>query len=414
MKNRLNDRKQNDRIRAGRCRQSVLALSILLLCLFVSGCGNKTVHALTDEEIVISAFSEENISYLTVLPGTGADAIGLPDTLRANAIVSQEAAQGEGERTELVDTIEFIDVPVSWLCEDYDPDTVGVYLFMAILQQGFFYEGDAPTIEVEVQAPSTQDSNTSPEPSLTPDPSQTPEPSTSPEMSPTPDPAVDYTIVSFVNEPIELIVERGITEENLPLPATLPALNALGEQIEVPVTWVCENVGDDALEIAENQYAFASRYGYGTWTFIAQVGTAEVAASSDASDGAANPDAALLVGAPTYVYTGEPVTANVSILDCTEIENFCGSSEDGLLMRFAILAGDSIHLSNSIGAFMADGGYKNVPITWNGHYDTNAAGNYMLEIVLGNGYRGGGRAFAEVVVLEPGADSSEDSIVDFD
>jgi len=400
---------------ARRSRQIILVLMMIAFCLFVSGCGDKTVSALTSDDIVISSFSEEFVSYLKVPLGTSAEMIGLPDTIQATIVISQNELQAEDASEQTFEIIEYMDVPVSWLCEDYDPNTVGVSIFSAVLQSGFSYEGVIPTVQVEVEAAVESEPTITPDPSTTPELIVTPEPSTSPEGSPTPEPALEYVIVSFVNEPIELIVERGITEENLPLPATLPALNALGEQIEVPVTWVCENVGDNPLEIAENQYAFASRYGYGPWVFIAQIGTAEVAASDDGiGDDVVDPDAALLAGTQTFVYTGEPVTANVSILGCTEIENFCGTSDDGLVMRFAILAGDSIHLSDSIGAFMADGGYQNVPITWNGRYDTNVAGNYMLEIVLGHGYHGGGRAFAEIVVLEAGADSSEDSAVDFD
>ena len=399
-------------------RIAVLIGMVLILAVFSSACGNSTVRALTEGDIVIASFSEARESTLTVSLGTAAEDIGLPDTLSASVSIPQEASQ-EGEQIEPgTEILELREVPVAWVSEEYDPDTAGAYLFTAVLQPGFVYEGTAPTIQVEVQAvedavPSnTPDVSITPEPSTTPEPSSSPDASASPEITPTPDPALDYVISSFANEPLEIFVERGTTEENLPLPATLPAINGNGAQIEVPVVWTCDVDEINERSVDETIYAVESRYGYGPWIFTATISNPDLAVVSDTTapettdvpgetTDTPQETAQSAIPVATYTYAGEPVTACVRIQDCTDIASFCGISDDGLLMRFVIFEGGTVHLPDETGAFMSDGGYQNVPINWSGRYDTDSAGTYTLHMHVEDGYSGGGRVTAEIVVLKP-------------
>ncbi|MEA4938738.1 MAG: Ig-like domain-containing protein [Christensenella sp.] len=422
--------------RMGRVGILALVSSVLLLCIFMSGCSGRPVRALAQEEVVISSFSEASIAAQTVYLGTRAEEIGLPSTLAANVVVPREPSP-EGEQTEQeTEILEIRDIPVAWMSDDYDPDAEGTYLFNAQLQPGFIWEGALPTIQVEVQAveeiqqTSTPEIMTTPEPSETPDGSISPEPSSSPEITPVSDPAQDYVVSSFINEPIEICIERGTTEENLPLPATLPAINGNGVTIEVPVQWTCtsaladERNSDEANVpvngFSENGFAMESRFGYGPWVFTASIANPE--AESTVSTESTEPTADGVLpeqteepreqtidaqetaepSAPdnTYTYAGEPITASVSILGCTDISSFCGISDDGLLMRFVIFEGGSVQLPDETGAFMSDGGYRNIPITWSGRYDTDSAGTYTLHMQVGDGFSGGGRATAEIVVLK--------------
>lgn len=399
----------------GLSRALALIGILLVLCLFATACGTKTVRALAEGEVAIASFSEERAAKLVVPLGTAAEEIGLPDTLSASVVIPQEPSQDAEQSEAPTEMLELRDVPVTWVSEDYTPDSIGTYLFLAVLQPGYVYEGTLPTIEVEVQAAEGAEPSATPDPSETPEPSVTPDASASPEVTPTPDPTLDFVITSFVNEPIEIFVERGTSEENIPLPATLTAINGNGVQIEVPVTWA--SVADEANELYENEtiYAIESRYGYGPWVFTASilnpssetVETTEQVEESPSPDQTEEPVQTPEVSTPStiYTYTGEPVTASVRIVDCNEIQSFCGISEDGLLMRFVIFEGGSVHLPDQTGAFMQDGGYRNIPISWSGSYDTNSEGSYTLHMRIEDGYSGGGRATAEIVVLKAASKS---------
>ena len=415
----------------GWSRAAALICILLMFCLFAAACGTKTVRALTEGDMVIVSFSEVREATLTVSLGTAAEDIGLPDTLFASVSIPQEAPQ-EGEQAEAgTEILELREVPVAWVSEEYDPDTAGTYLFTAVLQPGFVYEGAAPTVQVEVQAvedaaPSnTPDASITPEPSTAPEASSSPDASASPEITPTPDPALEHVVTSFVNEPIEIYVERGTAEENLPLPATLPAINGNGAQIEVPVVWTCAVDAMSENSVDETIYAVESRYGYGPWVFTAAIASPDLTgvldataseptdATGEATD-APQETAQSAVPAVPYTYAGEPVTASVRIQDCTDIASFCGISDDGLLMRFVIFEGGSVHLPEETGAFMSDGGYRNVPINWSGRYDTDSAGTYTLSMHVEDGFGGGGRVTAEIVVLKPREKTAQEGTISSD
>ncbi len=401
----------------GLSRARIFTCMLLVLCLFATACGTKTVRALADGEVAIASFSEERTAKLVVPLGTAAEEIGLPDTLPASVVIPQEPSQDAEQSEAPTEILELRDVPVAWVSEDYTPDSIGTYLFAAVLQPGYIYEGTLPTIEVEVQAAEEAEPFATPDASETPEPSLTPDGSASPEITPTPDPALDSVITSFVNEPIEIFVERGTSEENIPLPATLTAINGNGVPIEVPVTWA--SVADEANELYENEtiYAIESRYGYGPWVFTASilnpssetVETTEQIEESPVPDQTEEPVQTPEVSTPStaYTYAGEPVTASVRIADCNEIQSFCGISEDGLLMRFVVLEGESVHLPSQTGAFMRDGGYRNIPISWSGRYDTDSAGTYKLSMHVEDGFGGGGRVTAEIVVLKDASQTAK-------
>ncbi|MDL2324698.1 Ig-like domain-containing protein, partial [Ruminococcaceae bacterium OttesenSCG-928-A16] len=48
-----------------------------------------------------------------------------------------------------------IELPVQWQCAEYDAETEGVYTFVAVLPEGYSYDGTLPTATVKVQAAET-------------------------------------------------------------------------------------------------------------------------------------------------------------------------------------------------------------------------------------------------------------------
>ena len=67
-------------------------------------------------------------------------------------------------------------------------------------------------------------------------------------------------------------------------------------------------------------------------------------------------------------------------------------------MRFVIFEGEKVQVPTQVGAYMTDGGYKSIPISWSGSCDTSTAGTYTLTLNTGSGYTGGS-ATAEIVVM---------------
>jgi hypothetical protein len=188
------------------------------------------------------------------------------------------------------------------------------------------------------------------------------------------------TIVKFLlSRPVALQAARGTSAQAVcgQLPKFLPAVDENGLAFEAPVTW---NIpGPDAVSslYEEDAYTYGSRYGYGPWTFTA---------SAD----------------PAFSYGGEAMTAVVTIPDCMEIAGFCGAGSDGLLMKFPILPGESVDIESirDVGAVMADGGYKSVPISWRGSCDSSRPGIYRYEILVDGRYTGMTSAYAEIIVSD--------------
>lgn len=403
----------NTRISAGRL--ICVLLAITLLCSLAACNGKGNVSALGGDPLAIASFAELVVTQISVEAGTPMESIALPPTLGGFAEVeptmateATDSANAEGE-TQTMTQLEEIEVPVSWKCETYDSETVGTYIFASELTEDYTFEGELPQITVLVYAAEVIET---PDPEVSAEETPVPEPTATPELVVTLDDAVtvspeptagispeSYQITAFVNEPIAVEVARGTAIEEIPLPATLPALNALGEQIEVPVTWVNITETTDYFEYNPNEYVSASAYGYGPWIFTAQLGTAEAAAPAEASDGAAETDAALPAATYAYVYTGEPVTASVSLPDCMTIESICGFSSGDLIFRFVIFQGGSVDLPSQITAYMTDGGYKNVPVSCSGSYDADTVGTYMLTMHTGKGFSGAGSYKIEVIVI---------------
>jgi hypothetical protein len=365
-------KKRDNRVKG--TKFAALAVAAVMFCTMLSGCGSRDVSALT-EAVKIASFSEERVSVITVAQGTAADMIGLPDVLAASIIVTAappadsaaaaEPSEQDTAQTQAAETAELRDVPVSWQCADYDPDTAGAYVFTAQLQPGYVYEGGMPTVTVEVKAASEPAISDAPEPEASGEPEVPIEPEGE---------TGGIVITAFTNDPIAVEVPRGTAIEDIPLPKTLPAIDGNGDAIEVPVTWTNIIDSTNEFEIDPNDYETGRLSGYGPWIFTASVGEG-------------------------YAYAGESVTASVKNTDCNEIESFCGITTGGLIMRFVIFEGETVNLPTEVSAFMADGGYKNVPVSWSGGYDTQTAGTYELTMNVKGGYTGGG-ATADIVVIK--------------
>ena len=387
----------NTRISAGRL--ICVLLAITLLCSLTACNGKGNVSALGGDPLAIASFAELVVTQISVEAGTPMESIALPPTLGGFAEVeptmateATDSANAEGE-TQTMTQLEKIEVPVTWVCETYDSETAETYIFVSQLMEDYTFEGEMPQIAVLVYSAeviATPDPEMSTEETPVPEPTQegtiSPEPTVTPELVVTLDDAVTvspeptagispeaYQITAFINEPIAIEVARGTAIENLPLPVTLPALNALGEQIEVPVTWENIITTSGEMEFDPNDYITGSTCGYGPWVFTAAV------------------DAA-------YSYAGEPVTASVTLPDCMTIDNIGGYSAGASIFRFVIFQGGYVDLPDEITAVMTDGGMKNVPVFWSGSYDADTIGEYQLRMSVGGGFNGGGaKAIVSVI-----------------
>jgi hypothetical protein len=358
-----------------RMRRVVLLLLSVLMCVILCGalvaCAQARVNALDGEPLELHSFAELSVTKITVQTGTHAADLALPSILTGYVAVEieapEETEEAEGETQETV-RLDEVEVPVTWVCETYDSETPGAYIFVSQLMERFIYSEEMPTISVKVVA--AEDEPTEEPEETTPEPEET---APAPEGFVTLDDAElilpetevlvpeAYQISDFTNEPIAIEVARGTAIEDLLLPAMLPAINALGEEIEVPVTWV--NIVDTSIayEFDPNDYVSGSMYGYGPWVFTATV------------------DAA-------YTYAGEPVTARVTLPDCMTVKSIGGYNSGATIFKFVIFKGDSLKLPSSITANMTDGGMKSVPVSWSGSYDANTVGEYQLRMSVGGGY----------------------------
>jgi hypothetical protein len=401
--------------------------------------------ALTKGTVLIQSFSEERIYSLSVEPGTEISATGLPDFLLADVIILVEASeQADDEAGAENETVETYKVPVTWESMDYNAEISGTYTFSAVLDTGFIYESEMPCVEVEVlsgeeaviilieaaetEPPEDGEATTievTPEPNdateelvTTAELSQ-PNATVMPEETPLPEETVlpeavmitttasEVNISEFIHEPLVFEVARGTAAEDIPLPQTLLAINSNGEQIDVPVAWAFNPQSANGQSEDSTDFSAVSRFGYGPWEFVATIinPTEEEQLNPDIdyempvetetqTDGGSESDRCV------YTYAGEPVKACISFYDCMQIDRFCGITSEGLLMRFVLFEGETVRLPKSVSAFMEDGGYKNVPISWVGTYDSNTAGKYSLTMRKSTGYRGGGSARIEIIVNE--------------
>ena len=285
-------KKSDDRVK--RTKFVALALAAVMLCSLFSGCGGRNVGALTGT-VKIASFPEDCVSAITVKQGAAAEEIGLPDVLTANIIVvvepdtmataeplgepgadptvtvepsaeplqmqPAETTQPDEAQAQAVETTELRDVPVSWECADYDPDTIGAYVFTAKLQPGYAYEEELPTVTVTVQAAEPNPSDAA-EPIAERAPEASAEPTASGEPIGTDEPQA-CAVACFTNEPIAIEVERGTAIADIPLPEKLSALHENGDAIEVPVTWTNETENTSEYESEPNDYESGSLYGYG-------------------------------------------------------------------------------------------------------------------------------------------------------
>jgi hypothetical protein len=360
-----------------RMRRVVLLLLSVLMCVILCGalvaCAQARVNALDGEALELHSFAALSVTKITVHTGTHAADLALPSILTGYVAVEieapEETEEAEGETQETV-RLDEVEVPVTWVCESYDSETPGTYIFVSQLMERFSYSEEMPTISVKVVAAEDEPS-TEPADETTPAPEET-----IPALEEgfvTLDDAVlilpetealvpeAYQISDFANEPIAIEVARGTAIENIPLPATLRAVNALGEEIEVPVTWV--NIVDTSIayEFDPNDYVSGSMYGYGPWVFTATV------------------DAA-------YTYAGEPVTASITLPDCMTVKSIGGYSSGNTIFHFVIFQGGSLKLPSKMTASMTDGGMKSVPVSWSGSYDASTVGEYQLRMSVGGGY----------------------------
>lgn len=395
--------KKNSMTRKAFVAMTEMAVGLMTLLLLISsyGCNGKEVSALSEIPLVIDHFEEMLVTEIIVGTEVSFEEIALPQTLTGYVVVStveedlDETPTDETEQSNPSEPVlQQMDIPVIWVCEEYTPATAGVFVFTVELNEEYAFEGDLPQMTVIVQASagedtaleesfptedSDPDAQQTPDPSIVLEPTATPEPLETPEgivletleTEPTVSPESSHIIV-FLNDPINIEVVRGTAIEEIPLPATLPALNALNEQIEVPVTWT--NIIDE-LSFSLNDYTRDSLFCYGPWTFTA------------------------VVDPTKYLYEGDSVTASVYIADCNVIERFCGVSSGGLIVRFVAFAGDSVRLPSELTARMTDGGYKNIPVSWKGSYDKDSFGTYTYTMQIDGEFVGGGSLMAEIVII---------------
>lgn len=269
------------------------------------------------------------------------------------------------------------DIPVTWSDDGtYDKDTAGTYTVKADTGN-YISKVETPEVTVIVQegAADTEGTVTAQEGAADTEGTVTAQEGVADTEGIVTE--QEDTITSFATaEPITIEVVRGTSKEEAisQLPTTLLAANKDGKTFDVPVSWKNGSEDENADKLNPGTYVGGSTYGYGPWTFTAVVDTA-------------------------YVYEGDAVTAQVSISDCNEIARFCGQAGD-LLMRFPILLGESVDLDISFtGAIMADGGFKNIPISIDGNYDGSVAGDYRLPLRIEGDYTGP-EVYVEVVVSE--------------
>ena len=315
-----------------------------------------------------------------------------PDTEDAPVTIEIEDEQSEASVTEQLEQVE---VPVTWTCEAYDAETTGTYVFTSQLMENYIYSEEMPQIGVvvlEAENTATDDGETA-ESTPTPDGAVMLDDATLASPEPTLTLPEAYQITAFTNEPIAIEVPRGTAITDIPLPETLPAINALGEQVEVPVTWVNITQATEEYENDPNDYVSGNLSGYGPWVFTAMLVQPQIIAT-EATNETTEVTYSTTEGtepAPTtptyaYSYTGEPVSASVTLPDCTTIESIGGFGQDETVFRFVIFQGGSLSLPDEITAFMTDGGTKNVPVYWSGSYDANTVGDYRLEMSVGGAY----------------------------
>ena len=389
-----NSTERNPRVWIYLSRWLSALLTICLLCALSACNGNGKVSALEGEALAIDSFANPEVTQISVLRGTQKDDIALPATITGyivteSTVVLEPADAGSIEgQTQTTTQLEPVDVPVTWSCEGYAPDTDGDYAFVSQLSENYSFAGDMPQITVHVKSEEPEPTATilpvevdlsdaaRAEPTPTPDPSATPDAAASASPEPTATlPPEAYQITAFVNDPIAVEVARGTAMEAIPFPATLKATNVLGAEVEVPVTWVNTTTEGDGFSADPNDYAAGSVYGYGPWGFTAMVD-------------------------PAYTYAGAAVMASVSIPVCYQISNFSGVTKGGLLIRFVVAEGEDVSMPEEVGACMEDGGYWSIPVTWSGEYNTNQAGTYTLKMHTGDGYSGGGSITGEIVIVQ--------------
>lgn len=275
-----------------------------------------------DSNPVIASFELENpVSTQTVPVGTRLEDLELPTTLKAEIQQVEETSPEE--------------IPVSWNDNGlYDENTPGLYILTSEFI-GYTYEKARPfaLITVDADAETVFGENTK-----------------------TDSGKEILHIKEFIIEPIKVEVSRGIGVTDIPLPEELPAKDQDGNVVRIPVTW--ENIYTEENN-EEECYEQGSRYDYGPWEFTSKFGEG-------------------------YTYEGSMPTAQISIPDSTEIVSFCGNTSDGLLVRIPVLAVESaeITLPQQVGAIMADGGYKNIAVSWNGNYNAHEVGVYRYEMKI--------------------------------
>lgn len=378
-------------------------LSVVLCCTLISCSSARRVRALDGEALEIHSFADLEVTQITVATGTHAAEIALPsvligyvqtsagdisvpaetETADAETLVMIEL-EGEQSEAQVTEQLEEVEVPVTWSCEAYDPEVAGIYTFAAQLMENYTYSEEMPQIDVVVLAAE----------SAATDGEETAEPTPTPEGAVTLDEAEllnpedaalvpeAYQLSAFINEPIAIEVVRGTSIEDIPLPASLPAINALGEQVEVWVTWENITTTSDEMENDPNDFVTGSTCGYGPWVFTAKLAQPQII-TTEATEGT---EAAPTASTYAYSYTGEPVTARVTLPDCMTISNIGGYGSGDTIFRFVIFLGGSVALPDEITALMADGGVKNVPVSWSGSYDASTVGEYQLRMSVGGGY----------------------------
>ncbi|NCB93909.1 MAG: hypothetical protein EOM40_15325 [Clostridia bacterium] len=125
------------------------------------------------------------------------------------------------------------EVPVTWNCESYQQEEAGTYTFTPVLPEGVQAEVDLPGIFITVDEKAVE------------------------EQEP-------VTIISFSDVEKTINVAAGTTEEEIGLPSELTGRTDREEEVQIPVTWRCENgyKQDQAGEYLFKAAWDASKYQY--------------------------------------------------------------------------------------------------------------------------------------------------------